>query len=187
MQIQAVANKIKNSSRARAYPKVIGIEGFGGSGKTTLSKQLMDSLDNAYVIHLDDFIVKSKLHEPAWDTGVFDHARLEEQVLKPAVNSSPIVYQKLLYDEDSLSDFIDVPEVEYIIIEGISCYAPKLLKYYDFKIWVDTPIHIAQQRGQDRDGTHGSAEDWAAWSIIDILYQQKYHPELVADFTVTND
>ena len=187
MQVKSIASDIKRAETKHAYPIIIGIEGFGGSGKTTLSKQLGDALGNAYIVHLDDFIVKSKLSEPAWDTGVFDHMRLEEQVLKPAVNGKIIMYQKLLYDTDSLSAPIILPELKYLIIEGISCYIPVLANYYDFKIWIDTPINIAKQRGQERVGTHGSAEDWAAWANIDILYQQKYHPELLADFTITND
>lgn len=91
MQVKSIANNIKWAESKHTYPVIIGVEGFGGSGKTTLSKQLMDAFSNAYTIHLDDFIVKSRLKEPAWDTSVFDHARLERQVLKPAVDGKPIM------------------------------------------------------------------------------------------------
>lgn len=187
MQIKAIASTIKRFETKQAPPVLIGIEGFGGSGKTTLSTQLESALGNAYIIRIDDFIVKSKLRESAWDTGVFDHARLEEQVLKPATQGKTIRYQKLIYAVDRLSNPIQVPKVDYIIIEGISCYIPALRDYYDFKVWVDTPIDIAKKRGQARDGTHGSAEDWDAWAKIDLAYQQKYHPEQLADFIVSNN
>ena len=187
MNINDVAEVIVKTAPIRASPIIIGLEGFGGSGKTTLAEQLQVALGKAYTIHIDDFIVKSKLAEPAWDTGVFDHDRLAEQVLKPAVAGVPITYQKLLYAADRLSESIPVPAIKYVIIEGISCYSFRLAQYYDFKIWIDTPIQVARQRGQDRDGTHGSAKDWATWAQIDITYQQKYHPEQQADFTVTND
>ena len=187
MNINDVADEIVKTAPTQASPIIIGLEGFGGSGKTTLAQQLQAALGEAYTIHIDDFIVKSKLAEPAWDTGVFDHDRLAEQVLKPAVAGVPITYQKLLYAANRLSESIRVPSIKYLIIEGISCYSFRLAQYYDFKIWIDTPIQVARQRGQARDGTHGSAKDWAAWAQIDISYQQKYHPEQQADFTVTNN
>jgi uridine kinase len=43
-------------------PILIGIDGFGGSGKTTFSAKLAAMLGNTYVIHMDDFIVKDKMH-----------------------------------------------------------------------------------------------------------------------------
>ena len=187
MQITEIASKILQNIPKHDTPVIIGLEGFGGSGKTTIAKQLNALLSNAYTIHIDDFIVKAKLAEPAWDTGVFDHDRLEAQVLRPAVVGDPVAYQKLLYSSNHLSKTIRIPNVEYLIIEGISCYVPRLAHYYDFKIWIDTPIQISKKRGQERDGTHGTANDWAAWALIDIRYQQKYHPELKADFTVSNN
>lgn len=186
MDIAAVTNSIKSMSFKRMRPIVIGIEGFGGSGKTTVSKQLAQDLGKSYVIHIDDFIVKEMLSEPAWDTGVFDHRRLEKQVLVAAASGKEIIYQKLLYDSNCLGDFVKVPPVNYLIIEGISCYIPSLRQYYDIKIWVDTPIRAAKERGIAREGTHGSAADWESWATIDVLYQKKYHPEIMADFSITN-
>lgn len=36
---------------------LIAIEGFGGSGKSTIAEKLKDALGNAYVVNIDDFIV----------------------------------------------------------------------------------------------------------------------------------
>ncbi len=187
MNVNTVSRRIRDLSTQNGKHILIGIEGFGGSGKTTISQQLADKLGASYIIHIDDFIVKEKLDEPDWDTGVFDHARLEKQVLIPASSGRQITYQKLLYEPNRLGEPITVPPVQYIIIEGISCYVPSIRQYYDFTIWVDTPIRIAKSRGIARDGTHGSAADWEAWAQIDIKYQKKYHPELAADATISNN
>ena len=37
---------------------MIGIEGYGGSGKSTVAKQLAANLSSAWVVNIDDFIVK---------------------------------------------------------------------------------------------------------------------------------
>jgi uridine kinase len=79
---QLVAELENRLSHGR--PVLIGIEGFGGSGKTTFATELRPALDSAYVVGLDDFIVKDKLANAPWDTGAFDHVRLQQQVLQPA-------------------------------------------------------------------------------------------------------
>lgn len=186
MDIVSVAETIKVLSAQYAHTILIGIEGFGGSGKTTISKHLSQSLGDAHVIHIDDFIVKEKLLEPAWDTGVFDHGRLEKQVLQPAKSGKPIIYQPLIYDENRLGQPTALPPVQFVIVEGISCYITFLRPYYDIKIWVDTSIEIAMSRGIARDGTHGNSKDWKRWAKIDVSYLQKYQPNLVADYIVTN-
>lgn len=55
-------------------PIIIGIEGFGGSGKTTLANNLKDKLNKRAVISIDSFIVKEsaqhgKPQEETFDTG----------------------------------------------------------------------------------------------------------------------
>ena len=186
MDIASLAFSISSASPQGKFPIIIGIEGFGGSGKTTIAQHLSDSLEDSYVIHIDDFIVKEKLLEPAWDTGVFDHERLEKQILLPASLGDQFMYQKLVYEENTLGELITVLGIKYLIIEGISCYIPKLRHYFDFKIWINTPIKVAMERGRARDGTHGSEVDWKKWAAIDVAYQKKYLPRDIADFTITN-
>jgi len=46
---------------------------------------------------------------------------------------------------------IEIPSLDYLIIEGITSFHPSIERYYDFTIWVDTPIEISKHRGQLRD------------------------------------
>ena len=185
MQIIEVAEKIISVKPAH-HPILIAIEGFGGSGKSTIASRLAESLGSAFVIGIDDFIVKEKLTEPSWDTGAFDRTRLERQVLTPIANRQPVSYQKLIWQTNQLSEQMTVPNVDYLIIEGISSYHPDIEKYYDYKIWIDTPIDIANKRGHARDGSNENAQHWELWSQNDLRYQQKHHPEVVADFVIKN-
>src|SRR5882757_7772197 len=165
---------------------LIAIEGFGGSGKTTFAEQLRNALGSAYIVNIDDFIVKEKITEPSWDKGGFDRKRLEQQVLVPATSQQPVSYQELIWETNTLSEPKVVPPVDYIIVGGISSYHPDIAHYYDYKIWVDTPMDIAKERGRTRDGSNENAQHWDLWAENDLHYQQSYHPEQVADFTIQN-
>lgn len=185
MNIESIVTAITQGN-IQHKPVLIAIEGFGGSGKTTIADKLKASLGDAYIINIDDFIVKSKVTEPSWDKGAFDCDRLEQQVLIPATTGKPISYQKLIWVTDTLSEPVAVPDVTYLIVEGISSYHPNIVKYYDYKIWVDTPIEVAKERGHARDGSNENAQHWDLWAENDLAYQQKHHPEKAADFIVDN-
>jgi len=154
--------------------------------KTTIAQKLATVLSNAYVVNIDDFIIKDKLAEPSWDEGAFDRARLEQQVLLPAHHGQLIAYQRLDWGSNTLVGPVIVPYVTNLIVEGISVYHPSIERYYDFKIWVDTPLAVAQERGHARDGSNEDAQYWGLWAQNDAAYQKKYHPELRADFILAN-
>jgi uridine kinase len=186
MTIKEITLSIKNGGTTKK-PILIGVEGFGGSGKTTLADKLKEALGNAHVVNIDDFIVKEKITEPSWDKGGFDRDRLEREVLVPSTSNQSIQYEELIWETNTLSKPKIVPAVDYLIIEGISCYHPNIAHYYDYKIWVDTPIEIAKQRGHARDSSNENAEHWDLWAENDLRYQEKYHPEQVADFVFNNE
>lgn len=185
MNAQRIAEKIQRV-HFEHYPILVAIDGFGGSGKSTLVDQLKELLQNAEIVHIDDFIVKEKLDEPTWDKGAFDRDRLERQVLIPAKQGHLVSYQKLHWAENILSGHFIIPSCNYLIVEGISTSHPDISHYYHFKIWVDTPIEIAKRRGHARDASNENANKWDLWAENDLAYQAKYHPERYADFLVEN-
>jgi uridine kinase len=185
MNLETIANSIK-SNRQPDQSIIIGIEGFGGSGKSTIANNLANLLGNSSVVSIDDFIIKQNIIENDWDKQVFDRARLEKEVLIPARAGKDITYRRFVWDSNTLSDPINLPKTDYLIVEGISCYHPSIVDYYDYKIWVNTPIEIAKLRGQKRDAGTENEKHWDLWAQNDLAYQQKYHPDLVADFTVSN-
>jgi uridine kinase len=181
MDIEPIATAIRRKRSARR-PLLIGIEGYGGSGKSTLARQLATALGNAFVVALDDFIVKDKLTAPSWDSGVFDRDRLERQVLAPARNGQPMRYQRLDWETNTLGELVEVPDVDYLIVEGITAYHPTIERYYDIKIWIETPLKVAAHRGQARDDSAENAAYWALWTTNDRAYQRAYHPKRRADY-----
>lgn len=185
MTIRQIAARIK-ADKPKRKPVLIAIDGFGGAGKSTLAKELADALGDAYVIGIDDFIIKEKLQAQTADESYFDRKRLEDEVLKPARNDQPIRYRRLEWVDNRLSEPIAVPSIDHLIIEGISTFHPDIANYFDYKIWIDTPIEIAKQRGHARDGSSENAQHWDLWAANDLRYHEKYHPEKRADFTIQN-
>jgi uridine kinase len=185
MHVQHIASDIRQK-RGTTRPILIGIDGYGGSGKTSVAAHLAATLGNAFVVAVDDFIVKEKLTEPSWENGVFDRDRLERQVLAPARNGQPIRYQRLEWGTNTLSEPVVVPDIDYLIVEGITAYHPTIEHYYDFKIWIETPLELASQRGHARDGSSENAAYWGLWAKNDIAYQRHWHPERRADYVFIN-
>lgn len=181
MTIEEIADQI-SADKSGVRPVLIAIEGFGGSGKTTFANNLADILGDVYVINIDDFIVKEKLTESSWDQGAFDRARLEEEVLAPITAGRSATFRKLIWATNELSAPVSVPNTKYLIVEGISSYHPKIARYYTYKIWVDTPMEVAKERGHARDGSNENAVHWDLWAANDLAYQDKHHPEEQADF-----
>lgn len=174
-----VNDLIKLSSNQRSV--LIAIDGFGGSGKSTFAAKLRAALSSAFVFNIDDFIVKERIAESSWEKSVFDRSRLEQQVLLPACRGEQIRYQRLIWKSNTLSEPITVPDVDYLIVEGISSYHPDIASYYDHKIWIDTPIEVARERGRARDAGNENARHWGRWAENDLLYQTRFHPERAAD------
>lgn len=185
MNAQDISERIKSLKKDNKT-LLVAIEGYGGSGKSTLAEKLKHILPASEVIKIDSFIIKDKAQKgEAWEE-VFDRKRLEKQVLQPASLDLAISYQALDWAKNELQQNITLPSLEYLIIDGISSYHPDIEHYYGFKIWVDTPIGTAKQRGQMRDSDNENAKLWDSWARCDLAYQQKYHPEKRADFVVSN-
>lgn len=168
----------------RATPILIGIEGFGGSGKSTVAAQLAEALADAVVVPIDAFIVKEKVLEP-WDAGAFDHARLVREVLEPASRGEAISYRALDWASNTLVGPIVVPRSRYLIVEGISAFVQPAGGYYDYTIWVDTPAEVARARGIDRDRGTENEQHWELWSRHDIEYLHRCRSNETADAIVS--
>lgn len=178
-------NRIKTINKS-IKPIIIGIEGFGGSGKSTLANKLKDKLNNCEVISIDAFIIKESAQQGKPQEDTFDIGRLEDQVLKPASSGGQISYQVLDWASNTLGGMIELSNLDYLIIEGITSFHPTIEDYYDFKIWVDTPIEISKQRGQLRDKGNENEAMWDKWADCDLVYKEKFHPENRADFIINN-
>lgn len=186
MTVQEIVKRI-NKNRATTKPTIIAIDGFGGAGKSTFATMLKDYLGSAYIVEIDDFFLKDVISDAHKSN--FDRARLKKQVLIPLREGRVASYQKLEWDFNKLSEFYDIPAVEYVIIEGVSSFHPDIEGYIDYKIWIDTPADTAKKRMIDRDRALGNEHGdlWEHWTKSFQEYKDLYKPETRADSIISGN
>lgn len=143
-------------------PTIIGIAGGTASGKTTIAKQLYNEankIGSVVLIRIDDYYF-GKVNVPKTEDGRanFDHPDAYDvdliiEHLNDLINHKSI--EKPTYDfveskRTHITEHIEPAEV--IIVEGIMVFAIEALrKYFDIKIFVDTPDDIRFIRRLRRD------------------------------------
>lgn len=141
---------------------VIGIAGGTASGKTTIAHKLYEGTNNfgsVSVLRMDDyyksfdelsFEERSKInydHPNSYDIELFT-SHLKN--LKKGKTINKPTYDFVNHRRDTIIEIIRPANV--LIVEGIMLFAiPELLKFYDIKVFVDTPDDIRFIRRLQRD------------------------------------
>jgi len=164
---------------------LVGIDGCGGAGKSTLAEELAAEQENCQVVHIDDFYKpKEERVEVTEKTPVhinFEFDRLKQQVLKPLEAGRVATYQTVK------GQTVEIESKGYIIVEGLGTLGTELRSHFGFKVWVDALETVRRQRGIERD-----SEDWASiWDTEylpqDARYVNEQQPQHVADIVIKND
>ena len=170
--IQTLSNRV---------PYLIGIDGCGGAGKSSLAKRIERECPQAEVIHMDDFYLPSSQrfplipkHSPIGCN--YDWRRLEMQVLKPLSDGAGARYQRYDWETDQLAEWHNVQEGGPIIIEGTYSIRKELSVYYDYTIWVECPRWLRLERGLDRDGETARPMWEENWMVFEDLYIEEHQP-----------
>lgn len=161
---------------------LIGIDGCGGAGKSTLAKLVKEAYSNVTIVHIDDFyfpkdqIIQS--HPTQKPIGAdLDWQRVFAQVIEPLTKEQSGYYQRYDWDLDQLAEWHTVPTGGIVIIEGVYSTRNELQTYYDLTIWVDCPREIRLKRGIDRDG-EGARQIWENnWMVAEEMYMNEHKPQ----------
>jgi uridine kinase len=185
---QPVVSEISDRVRELSGSKqciLIGIDGYGGSGKSTFAAELSESLEAAPIISIDDFYKPSRerKREPAphafgWQ---FDWQRLEKEVLKPLNTKGSARYRRYDWKTDGLANMRTMQAGSPIIIEGVYILRPELVSYYDLRLWIECPKEIRLQRGIVRDGEQARSQWEDDWMKEEERYVHACSPHLHAE------
>lgn len=166
---------------------LIGIDGCGGAGKSTLADALRDiDKENISIVHMDDFYkTEAQRREPNNSIGaLWDCKRLKEQVLIPLKNNQDTHYQIYDWDLDELTEWKYITRGGIVIVEGCYSLMGGLDSYYDYKIWIDTPRNLRLRRGIERDGEMKRHLWENLWMPSEEEYIKCQHPMEKADWIV---
>lgn len=164
----------------------IGIDGCGGVGKTTLSKQLSEKLQHVTVVHMDEFDLPYKdriivpIHQKAFGADT-DYKRLLRQVMYPLKKLQSSRYQRYSWDNDRMEEWIDLWPQGIIVVEGVYAIRSELSPLYDLRVWLECPTDIRLERGLKRDGEVARDRWITDWLPMEERYLTLDNPMQRAD------
>lgn len=182
--MEDLVEQIEGVLRQAKSRVVIGIDGPGGSGKSTIARRLAQAI-GAVVVEGDDFYQPSGSRPSHGDFGYrFDLDRLRQQVLIPAAAGLTVRYQKYDWDLDQMGDWVTIPDEIPLVIEGIYTTRSGLAPFYGYRIFVTADKETRLNRGLARDGL-GAREKWVTeWMPAEAAYLAGDHPEDRADLLI---
>lgn len=158
-------------------PVVVGIDGPGGAGKSTLAAALQAAWPGSSVVHTDDFA--------SWDDPVDWWPRLLEQVLLPLSRGEEARYQRYDWVERRLADWLTVKPGR-VIVEGVSSTRREFDSYLSYRIWVETARQERLRRGLERDGADALPQ-WNEWMAAEDAHFAQDQPVERADLVLSGE
>jgi len=142
-------------------PFVLAIDGRSSGGKTTLSRQIVDTAPGTAVVHTDDI---------AWYHSMFGWADLAVELLVPVRRGEPIAYRTPAWDAHGRPGAIVVPAGSpLLVLEGVGSSRRELAHLVDASIWVQSDLHEAERRNTERvlaeEVTRQVQDDWMAQEV----------------------
>ncbi len=162
---------------------IIGIDGLGGAGKSTISEALKCFLETencpVTLLHIDDFIhtraIRYNDDYAEWECYYYLQWRYDyliNEVIQPLkhgeCHKTIELYDKE-YDTYILSE-IHIPSGSIVVIEGVFLQREELRDVFDTVAYVHVPEEVRLKRVLKRDGYIGNAGQ------IERKYRERYFP-----------
>ncbi len=163
--------------REQAGTRWVGVDGLGGSGKTSLAAAIAGAVPGAVVIGVDDF---SRPGVPGWDRDLFTVG-----LVVPLQAGRPGRYQRWDLERDVPRGWVEVPAGRVVLVEGVSATDERLGLDWSLTLWVDAPAAVRRSRILARDGPALLARWQTDWWPSEEAYAQAQRPWLRVDAVVS--
>lgn len=163
---------------------ILGIDGLGGSGKTTLAESIQHHLHkighHAIVLHIDDFIYPKNIRYDHTEEEWFCYYHVQwrydyliDEVLSP-VKLNKEVYKSIeIYDKTNdtyQKQALHISKHTILIVEGVFLQRPPLKEFFNYFIYIDVPKNERLKRVIKRDTYIGDRKE-----IVE-KYMNRYIP-----------
>jgi uridine kinase len=173
------------AGRQLEHPTRVAIDGVTASGKSTLARELAESLSelDRPVIHvsMDGFHhPRARRHRQGRESGsgyyddAYDFAALARDLLEPLGPEGNRRYRTSVIDLNTDTATAEpartAPEDAILVVDGTFLQRPEIRDLWDECIWVNTPLQIARRRGVERD-----ADLLGGSEAAERLFSKRYH------------
>jgi uridine kinase len=173
------------ADRRLRHPMRVAIDGVTASGKSTLARELAAAVAELGrpVIHvsMDGFHhPRARRHRQGRESAsgyyedAYDLAALARELLEPLGPGGDRQYRTsvidLAADIATAEPVRSAPEHAVLLVDGTFLQRPEIRDLWDERVWVDTPLQIARQRGVDRD-----ADLLGGTEAAERLFVKRYH------------
>lgn len=156
--------------------RLVAVDGYAGSGKTTFAERLGTALD-AQVLHTDDLL-------EGWTDTVGFWDRLERWVLAPLRAGQRGAYRRYDWDRREFAEWHAVPPAPALVVEGVTSARAVVRAELALSIWVEAQSTVCLARGLARDG-EALRPQWEQWRRDEAAHfaldRTRDHVDLIVD------
>lgn len=199
--ITKLANELRsiwNSRIDKSRPFIVGMDGLGGAGKTTLTQQLKQELQQTsevFAIHLDNHIVeRSRRYHTGYEEWYeyynlqWNLPMLTEDLFKTLHQRQTklsLPFYNLSLDKQTMKTIPVSPET-ILLIEGVFLQRKEWESYFDFTVFIDCPKEIRYERVLKRDAYLGDEQARVdkykrRYWLAENYYMTEVKPQEIAD------
>ncbi len=142
-------------------PRVIGVDGPSGAGKTSFADSLAEALlvrtgSRPQIVHMDDLY-------PGWD-GLAEAIDLVTTcVLEPLAQGLDASFRRWDWSTDERAEAVHVPVADWIVVEGVGSGSRRCRPNLAALAWLEADRDVRMARGLARDG-ESFRPHWEHWA-----------------------